>query len=182
MSAIGMSPNCSRCTRLASRKIQGFPYLHCLAAELGYLNFLTCHCLDGFAYYPPPQLSVQSTQSSLHCQQFYGFSQGYSSLAEGLVAKDELLNLVSLGPGPSSLWLSGVNEQQQKYYLGSSHPICPMMPSIHIRFSRTTEKNCTLSVTEVTWTRLASQEPSSSFQASITSISLSMMASAFSPA
>lgn len=38
----------------------------------------------------------------------------------------------------------------QLSYLGSSHPICPMMPSIHIRFSRTTEKNWTLSVTEVT--------------------------------
>ena len=74
---------------------------------------------------------------------------------------------------------SGVNLET---YLGSSHLIWPMMPSIHMRFSRTTEKNCTLSVTEVTWTRLASQELSSCLHASITSCSLTMMASAFSPA
>lgn len=72
--------------------------------------------------------------------------------------------------------------KRQVSYLGSSHPIWPMMPSIHMRFSRTTEKNCTLSVTEVTWTRLASQEVSSSFHASITSCSFTIMASAFSPA
>lgn len=72
--------------------------------------------------------------------------------------------------------------QGNNNYLGSSHLIWPMMPSIHIKFSRTTEKNCTLSVTEVTWIRLASQELSSSFHASITSCSLTIMASAFSPA
>lgn len=39
------------------------------------------------------------------------FFPGYSSLAEGLVAKDELLNLISLGLGYSSLLMPGSDQR-----------------------------------------------------------------------